>query len=344
MHAYHRIFEFFKKEATYMRKTKVQAIAVSVICAFVPILVYAQNEKSTFPNRPLTIVVPFAAGGFTDAVTRMMAQKMQIRLKQPVIVENRPGAGSLLALNYVRGRPADGYTIVVVSTTITTLPWLNANAKFTVKEGFTPIAGVARGNMLLAVNTETKIDSVSALVEKARMNPASLNWGVAGNYGFDHLAAERIMRQAGVKVQTIAYQGDAMMRTDLVSNRVQIAMSTYGLLAPHIAAGKLRVLAVSGGVRSPEIPDVPTLNESGYKDLIIEPWFAAFGPHGLPSPILQILNQAISDAVQTPEVAAHLSNQGFLPMVMSAAQISKLANDAEQNWGEVIKAMGINPQ
>ncbi len=297
-----------------------------------------------FPGRPVTIVVPFAAGGPTDVIARTLADRIRVPLKQPVMVENRVGAASLIALNYIRSRPADGYTMVMVSTTITTLPSLNAAANYSVSRDFTSIAGIGRATMLLVVNRETGIDSFAALMAQAKANPGKLNWGLASTLGFDHLAAERIMRQAGFRVETIGYQGDAPMTTDLLANRVQIAISAPGLFAANIAAGKLTPLAVSSASRWPDNPGVPTLAEVGLMNLVIESWFGVFGPAGMPADVVNVLNREISAALATPEVSARLRAIGFLPMPMSPAQIAELAAGSEQSWAQVIKAMVIKPQ
>lgn len=297
-----------------------------------------------FPGRPLTIVVPFAAGGPTDVIARTLAERMRVPLKQPVMVENRVGAASLIALNYVRSRPADGYTMVMVSTTITTLPSLNAAANYSVARDFTSIAGIGRATMLLVVNREAGIDSFAALMAQAKANPGRLNWGLASTLGFDHLAAERIMRQAGFRVETIGYQGDAPMTTDLIANRVQVAISAPGLFTANIAAGKLTPLAVTSASRWPDNPGVPTMAEVGLKDLVIESWFGVFGPAGMPADVVNVLNREISAALGTPEVGARLRAIGYLPMPLGPAQIAELAGSSEQSWAQVIKAMGIKPQ
>ena len=297
-----------------------------------------------FPNKPITIVAPFPAGGTTDIIARSLADKMRGPLKQSVLVENRPGAASLLALNYVRSKPADGYTMVMMSTTITTLPSLNASANYSVARDFTSIAGIGRSTMMLVVNKESGVDSVAGLIAYAKANPGKLNWGVASNLGFDHLAAERFMAQAGVKFDIIGYQGDAPMRTDLMANRVQISIGGPGIFAPHIAAGALRPLAITSATRWPDLPNIPTLAEAGVKDVVVEPWFGAFGPAGVPGDVVAVLNREISAAIQSPDVTTRLASIGMVPMVMSVTQIAELASSSEQSWARAIKAMGIKPQ
>jgi tripartite-type tricarboxylate transporter receptor subunit TctC len=298
----------------------------------------------SYPSKPITIVVPFTAGGSTDVITRAVATKLRAALKQEVIVDNRPGAASLVALNYVRSQPADGYTLVLMSTTITTLPALNSNAKYTIEKDFTPVAGVGKGVMLLVAHADTGINNMAELLAQAKASPGKLNWGLASTLGFDHLGAMGIMREAGVKIETVGYKGDSPLTLDLVANRVQLALGAPGVFGPHIQAGKLRPIAVASAVRWPDLPSVPTLVEAGFKESTIEPWFGTFGPGGMPREVVAVLNREISAAVQTPEVAGQLAQIGWRPMPLNVAQMTDLALSSERNWSQVIKAMGIKPE
>jgi len=307
-------------------------------------LAAASSHAQTFPSKPISIVVPFTAGGTTDVIARGVAAKMRIALNQDVIVDNRPGAASLVALNHVRGQPADGHTLVLMSTTITTLPSLNSNAKYSIEKDFTPVAGVGRGVMLLVAHTDTGIKTLGELIAKAKAEPGKINWGLASTLGFDHLGAMGIMREASVKIETVGYKGDAPLTVDLIANRVQVALGAPGVFGPHIAAGKLTPLAVASAARWPDLPNVPTVVEAGLKQSTIEPWFGTFGPAGMPRDAVNILNREISAAVQSPEVSAQLAKIGWRPMPLSVAQMTELALSAERNWSQVIKAMGIKPE
>lgn len=322
----------------YFLKTLTAALAFGAIAAA------HHASAQNYPARPISIVVPFTAGGTTDVITRAVAAKMRVALKQDVVVDNRPGAASLVALNYVRSQPADGYTLVLMSTTITTLPSLNSNAKYTVEKDFTPVAGVGRGVMLLVAHADSGIKSMADLIARAKAQPGKINWGLASTLGFDHLGAMGIMRESGIKVETVGYKGDAPLTLDLVANRVQLALGAPGVFQQHIAAGKLVPLAVASTARWPDLPAVPTLIEAGLKESTIEPWFGTFGPAGMPREIVNILNREISAAVQTPEVSEQLAKIGWRPMPLSVAQMTELAISAERNWSRVIPAMGIKPE
>jgi tripartite-type tricarboxylate transporter receptor subunit TctC len=313
-------------------------IAMLTVCS----LLTGQAGAQGFPTRPITIVVGLAAGGSTDVLARVIASKIRAGLNQDVIVENRIGAASLAALNYVRSQPPDGYTLVIISTTITTLPSLNTNAKYTVEKDFSPIAGLGRGVMVLVANPESGIKSVADLLQRAKTSPDRLNWGLASTYGFDHLGAMRIMRAAGVQIATIGYKGDAPLRVDLLAGRVQIAFG--GGYAVDAAAGRVTPLAVSSPERSPAFPNVPTFAEVGLKDAAVDIWFGTFGPAGIPADVLATLNREITAAVQTPEVGAVLDKIGFRPMPLSLAQFTELALSSERTWSQAIKSMGIKPE
>ena len=198
--------------------------------------------------------------------------------------------------------------------------------------------------MLMVVHKDTGVDSFGALLAQVKASPGKLNWGVASSLGFDHLAAERIMSQTGIRIHIIGYQGGAPMRTDLIANRVQSSLGAPGGFAAQIATGVLRPLVVTSANRWPDVPNVPTLVELWFKDIVVEPWFGAFGPAGVPANAVTVLNREISAAVQTPELVALMATIGYLPMPMTPAQITELANSSEQSWGRVIKALGIKPQ
>jgi tripartite-type tricarboxylate transporter receptor subunit TctC len=295
-----------------------------------------------FPTRPVVIVVGLAAGGTTDVLARAIAAKMH--LGQSVIVENRPGAASLVALNYVRAQPPDGHTLILISTSVATLPSLNANAKFSVEKDFTPVAGVGRGVMLLVAHTSTGIKTVADLIRVAKATPDKLTWGLASTYGFDHLGALVFMREAGVRIETVGYKGDAPLTVDLSAGRVQLAMGAAGGFAPDIAAGKLVPVAVATAARWPGLPSVPTFVESGLKDASFDVWFGMFGPAGMPSEVVGVLNREISAAVQTPEVSGLLDKIGWRAMPLTPAQITDLAFSSERMWSQTIKAMGLKAE
>lgn len=315
-------------------------IAVLLACAVFAPLVSAQ----AFPTRPITIVVPFPPGGATDAIARALADKMRGPLRQEVIIDNRPGAASLIALQHVRRQPADGHTVVLMSTTITTLPSLNKSADYSVRKDFTPIAAAGEGSMMLMVNAETGIRTVADLIREAKVNK-KMTWGLASTLGFDHLAAVRIMRAAGVTVETVGYKGSAPLTLDLLANRVQVVIGgSMDLYAEHIRSGRLNLLAVSSEKRYPEFPNAPTLLETGLKDSLISLWFGVFGPAGVPAPAVDVLNREINAAMQTPDLAGRLDKLGYKPLILDAPRFAQLAYDSERSWAETIKAIGIQPQ
>jgi tripartite-type tricarboxylate transporter receptor subunit TctC len=311
-----------------------------LLAAMFPVCAGAQG----FPARPVTIVVPFPPGGGTDVIARALAVKLRGGLKQEVIVDNRPGAASLIALNHVRAQPPDGYSLVLMSTTITTLPSLNSNATYSVGRDFTPIAGIARGAMMLVVHTSTGIDSMAALIRHAKEQPGKLTWGLASTLGFDHLGAMRIMKEAGIHIETVGYKGAAPQLLDTVAGRVQIMLGSPGGLAQHFASGTLRPIAVTSPTRMPAFADVPTLVEQGLKDASVEVWFATFGPAGVPRDVATRLNREISVAIQTPELVETMDRLGYRPMPLDVAQTAELAVSNERDWGRLIRSLGIKPE
>jgi tripartite-type tricarboxylate transporter receptor subunit TctC len=304
----------------------------------------ASAAAQQFPSKPLRLIAPFAAGGSTDTLARAIAEKMAASLGQPVVVENRPGAASLTALDHVRTQPADGYTIVLSTTTITTLPSLNANAKYSVAKDFTALGGVAKGAFTLVVHSAAGVSDLAGLIALAKAQPDKLTWALASQLGFDHLGAEKFMRDAGIKIQTVGYKGDADMMADLVSGRVQVAMGSLRQFAPHFATGVLKPLAVSSTARLADLPNTPTFVEAGTKGYVVEPWFAMFAPAGVPANVVAVLNREITAAAQSPEVGARIAAMGWTPMTLPAADMAALAASSETEWARVIGAMGLKPQ
>jgi len=301
-------------------------------------------SAQSFPTRPITLVVPFPPGGATDAIARALADKIRVPLRQEVIIDNRPGAASLVALQYLRRQPPDGHTVVLMSTTITTLPSLNKAADYSVRKDFTPIAPAGEGSMMLMVNSETGIKTVADLIKEAKVNK-KMTWGLASTLGFDHLAAVRIMRASGVTIETVGYKGSAPLTLDLLANRIQVVIGgSMDLYAEHIRSGRLTLLAVSSEKRYSEFPNAPTLMESGLKDSVISLWFGVFGPAGVPPAAVEILNREINAAMQTPELSGRLDKLGYKPLILNPSQFAQLAYDSERSWAESIKAIGIQPQ
>jgi tripartite-type tricarboxylate transporter receptor subunit TctC len=297
-----------------------------------------------FPSKPLRLIAPFAAGGSTDTLARAIAEKMAASLGQPVVVENRPGAASLTALDHVRAQPADGYTMVLSTTTITTLPSLNANAKYSVAKDFTALGGVAKGAFTLVVHASTGINDLAGLIAMAKAQPDKLTWGLASQLGFDHLGAEKFMREAGIKIQTVGYKGDADMMADLVAGRVQVAMGSLRQFAPHFPTGVLKPLAVSSAARLPELPDTPTFVQAGAQGYVVEPWFGMFAPAGVPANVVAVLSREVAAAALSPEVGARIAAMAWTAMPLPAAEMANLAAASEKDWAKVIGDMGLKPQ
>ena len=321
-------------------KTSILRVALLLAALVAPTAALSQS----YPTKPITLSVPFPPSGTTDSIARALSAKLRLSLKQEFLIDNRPGAASLIALNHVRRQPADGYSLVLMSTTITTLPSLNVNADYTVERDFTPIAAAGQGSMMLVVNSETGIKTVADLIAQARASN-KLTWGLASTLGFDHLGAMRIMRDAGINIETVGYKGNAPLALDLLANRVQVVLGgSMDLFGAHIKSGRLTLLGVSSEQRYAEFPNAPTLLEAGLKDSQISLWFGVFGPAGVPPTVVTLLNREINAAMQAPDLVERLATIGFTPLIMGPEKFAQLAYSSEKSWAATIKAMGVKPQ
>ena len=291
------------------------AFAVLGFACHVPASAQADPARG-YPDRPITLLIPFAAGGATDVLARLVAEKLRERLGQPVIVVNRPGAGGEIAVDQVRRAPADGYTLLVTSSNFAVAPFVSKEVSRSTLDDFTHIIALAEVPWLLVVNEKVPARTAAEFIAHARANPGRLNWGLVGAEDFE---VELFLREARLDIEKIRYAGTAPLMLALLSDEVQAVFTSIRAVQAHIDSGKLRGLAVSTLKRSPQTPDIPALSEAaipGYDGSSI--WFGISGQAGMPKAIAERLNRELQAVLAMPDVVERINGIKF--RVMSGTQ------------------------
>jgi tripartite-type tricarboxylate transporter receptor subunit TctC len=303
----------------------------------------APAAERPFPSRPVHIIVGFAAGGPNDITARLIAQWLSERLRQQFIVENRPGASSNLATEFVVHAPADGYTLLLVPAPAAINATLYHNLTFDFTHDIAPVAGILRVPEVMVVNPSVPVKSVPEFIAYAKANPGKINLASAGNGSVPHVAGELFKFMAGIDLVRVNYRGGGPALIDLIAGQVQVMFEPPLSTLPYIEAGKLRALAVSSATRSPVLPDVPTVAEAvpGYEATA---WFGIGAPKNTPTSIVEKLNKEINAALADPKMNERIRSLGGIPMPMSPAEFGRLIVDETDKWAKVIRAANIKAE
>ena len=316
-------------------------LACALLAALVaPLGAIAQSWPTA---RPIRMVIPFPAGGATDIVGRTIAQKLSAAIGQQIVIDNKPGAGGTIGADLVAKAPADGYTILMAtSSTHSVGPALNPKMPYDAFRDFAPIVHVANAPSVLVVGRNFPAATVQELVALIKRSPGQYNFGSSGIGTYPHLSAEMFKwRAGGLFVVHIPYRGTGLVITDLVAGQIAFLMDSIVSAQPHIADGKVKPLAVSGSRRSISAPTVPTFAEAGIPGMDFSNWFGVFAPAGTPADVLQRLNRELNAALRSPEVAERLQRAGAEPVGGTPEQFSKVYRDEFENWKAVIQRAGI---
>jgi tripartite-type tricarboxylate transporter receptor subunit TctC len=298
----------------------------------------------SYPNRPVKLIVPLVAGGPPDVVARVIAEAVGSRLKQNVVVENRPGAGGTIGTQAVATSAPDGYTLLFASTTALSIaPALFKSVPYDPIRSFAAVAGTSVGPMVVVVHPSVPAKTVQELVAYAKANPGKLNYG-AGVASPPHIAWALFNNVTGTNIVYIPYRGMAPAMTDLLAGQVQIMIDGVGPLLPHIQEGKIRALAVTGKNRSPDFPNLPTMAESGYPDYVLAFWTGIVAPAGTPADVVATLNGAINDSLRSPAVKASLAKFNVEPIIGTPQEFAKFIADEADRWGGIIRKNGIKEE
>lgn len=297
----------------------------------------ATVANTEFPSEAIKFVVPYAPGGTTDLVARTVGKKVSEDLGQPVIIENKPGAGGNIGMAYVANAKPDGYTVGMgaISTNAVN-PHLYKEMQFDPTKDFTPIVMLGTSTIVLEVNPDVPVENVQEFIDYAKKNP-NLIYGAAGTGTSMHLAGVLFGQVTGTDLEHVAYKGSAPALSDMMGGHINVMFDNLPASLPHIKAGKLKALAVAGSQRNPQLPEVPTMAEAGVDGYAVDPWFALYGPAGISSDVVIKLNKAFSTALESQEVKDVLEKAGFSPKSSSAQELADLSASEYERWGNVVK-------
>jgi tripartite-type tricarboxylate transporter receptor subunit TctC len=321
--------------------------AVVAACAFLMALSCQAQQPASYPVKPIRAIIGFAAGGNTDVAARVIGKKLGDLLGQPVVIENRPGAGGGIAADAVASASADGYTLLVGNLSSQVLhPALSAHPRVNVETAFAPVALTNQTPIYLGVTSGLRAGSVREFIARAKVTPGSFSYGAPSAGGVGHLAAVLFNRQVGVFAEPIVYKGSSPAAVDLAAGSLQYMFDGMAALAPHVAAGRVNVLAVSGGRRQPESPDVPTFAEAGYPEMsALLTWNAWFAPAATNAAIVSKLNRALLQALADPEVVKSLQQAGNdVCPPMSPLEVSRFIAAERRRWLPLLRQAGVKPE
>ncbi|MDF3883023.1 tripartite tricarboxylate transporter substrate binding protein [Cupriavidus basilensis] len=307
-----------------------------------PFIAGASNASSEFPTKPIRVIVPFPAGGTTDQVARIVAGKMREQLGQPLIVDNKGGAGTVIGTQDVAHSPPDGYTLLWTATPLAINASLVKKLPFDTLRDLTMVGNVAAVPLVLIVPPSSPYKTVQSLIQAARDKPNSLSYGSSGVGGSAHLATAMFLSDAGIRMNHVPYKGSAPAVSDLIGGHVDVVFDTLFLTRPYIQAGKARALAQTGSARSPLLPDVPTLQEAGYKNLVVESWHVVAAPAATPPAVVQKLNAALVVALRTQEVKDALVKQGLDIRANTPAEANRYFKSEVDRWAKAVSASGAS--
>jgi tripartite-type tricarboxylate transporter receptor subunit TctC len=299
--------------------------------------------QGAYPNRAVRIVVPFAAGGPADNYARFIAQRLQDELKQSFVVENKPGAGSIIGTDSVAKSPADGYTLLMMSNTHTVNESLVPTKPYALMKDFVPVAPVNYSDLMLVVHPSVPVNSLAELLKMAKAEPGKLNYASSGNGTPYHMAGELFKYMAGVDITHVPYKGSSGARTDIVGGQVQVMFDAVTTMADFARNGRVRAIATTGRQRSSVMPELPTVGEAGVPNFEAVIWLGLMAPRGTPTAIVDKLNEEVRKIVNRTEVREAWSKQGAVPMSMTVPEYTRYMEADIAKWASVVKAANIKP-
>ena len=320
-------------------------VAARVVAGLATILALGAGAAAAqdYPTRPVKIVVPFGAGGGTDALARFLARGFEARLGQPFIIENRGGSGTTIgALAVARAEP-DGYTIMLgTASTFAVAPGLYKRLAYDPNKDFSPIMLLAKVPFVLVVNPSLGVNSVKELIALAKSKPGELTYASAGVGAVHHIFCELLMTMTGIDMKHVPYRGGGQAINDVVAGHVPVYFADVGPAAPLIRAGKLKALGVTTATRTGNLPEVPTLNEAGVTGYEANTWQMMVGPARMPAPIVTKLNAALADFMRTPQAQQHFISLGMQPLIGTPEEAREYIRIESARWTKIIKGIGLS--
>lgn len=296
---------------------------------------------ASWPQRPVRIVVPFAPGAGTDAMGRLLAQKLGEVLGASFVVENRPGASGAIGAQHVAQSAPDGYSLLLIAAPFTTVAAVLPQAGYDPVRGFTPVSMVAQGPLLWACKKDLPVSNLRELVEYARSRPGQLNYGSAGAGGINHLVLESLKARTGVFITHIPYRGIAPATVDLVAGQLDVITGTIPALAPFVRDGRLKALAVTTSRRTSALPDVPSMAEMGLAGFDVSNYFGLVAPRGVPQTVVERLNEALPRLLALPDVQARFKTDALEPASLGASALASFLTQDFGDWQKVVATQGI---
>jgi tripartite-type tricarboxylate transporter receptor subunit TctC len=310
-------------------------IRTAAFLAAALVLTSSAVSAQTYPSRQITLIIPFAVGGSNDMVGRAIGKKLTEAWGQPVIVDNRPGAGGMIGTSAVAAAPPDGYTLLLVSSTFTINPAIKKSMPFDIIKDFTPVAFIARSPLLVTASNNLPVKSARELLALARSKPGQITYASSGPGSINQIAAELIALSAGARLMHVPYKGGAPALNDLLGGHVDIYVSSLPQVLPLAQSGQAKALAVTSARRTALLPDVPTLEESGITGFDLWSWWGIVGPAGMPANIVNALNSEIGKMLTSAELSTFLSNEGAEAEAMTPRQFGDLMRLETQRWIKV---------
>ncbi len=304
----------------------------------------APSTAQDYPFHPIKMIVPFGAGGPTDIFTRLLAEELRKALKQPFVMENRPGAGTIIGTEAAAKSPPDGYTVLMISATQTTTETLVPSKPYKLLRDFVPVASLLNSELVMVVHPSVPVNTVKDFIALAKSKPGALNYassGVGSNY---HMAGELFKNLTGTDILHVPYKGSSGARNDIISGQIEMMFDSVPSMAPMIQAGRVKALGTTGKMRSAILPDVPTLSEAGVPGYEATIWIGVMAPAGTPQAIVTLLNTEINKILARADVVEAWTKQGATAMSMTPEQFGDYVQSEIDKWARVINANGIKPE
>jgi tripartite-type tricarboxylate transporter receptor subunit TctC len=321
-----------------------QQVSSLIVLAMVWLSPAAPSSAQDYPSRPVKMIVPFGAGGPTDIFTRALGEELRKALKEPFVMENRPGAGTIIGSEAAAKSPPDGYTLLMISATQTTTETLVPNKSFKLMRDFVPVASLLNSELVMVVHPSVGVNTVQEFIALAKSKPGALNYassGVGSNY---HMAGELFKNLTGTNILHVPYKGSAGARNDIISGQIEMMFDSVPSMAQMIQVGRVKALGTTGKVRSAILPDVPTLAEAGVPGYEATIWIGVMAPAGTPQPIVTLLNTEINKILARADVKEAWRKQGAETMSMQPDEFGAFVQSEIDKWAKLIKANDIKPE
>jgi tripartite-type tricarboxylate transporter receptor subunit TctC len=321
-----------------------QRVSCFIVIAALWIAPALPAAAQDYPSRPVRVIVPFGAGGPTDVFTRAIAEELNKSLKQAFVMENRPGAGTIIGTDAAAKSTPDGYTLLMMSATQTTTETLVPNKPFKLMRDFVPVASLLNSELVMVVHPSVGVSTVKEFIALAKSKPGALNYassGVGSNY---HMAGELFKNLTGTDILHVPYKGSTGARNDIISGQIEMMFDSVPTMAQMVQSGRVKALGTTGKVRSAILPDVPTLSEAGVPGYEATMWVGVMAPAGTPRPIVDLLNSEINKILVRPDVRAAWEKQGAVPMSMKPNEFGIYIQSEIEKWAKLINANAIKPE